>query len=53
MEALDYSKEMLDEAEKKGVYRKYIQADLSRPVDIEDNRYDAIVCVGTFTYGHV
>ncbi len=53
MDALDYSQEMLDEAERKGLYRKYIQADLSKPLDMPDNSYDAIVCTGTFTYGHV
>jgi predicted TPR repeat methyltransferase len=53
MDALDYSKEMLDEAEHKKVYRRHIQADLSKPLDIDANCYDAIVCTGTFTYGHV
>lgn len=53
MDALDYSKEMLDEAEKKQIYNKLMQADLSKALDIADNAYDAIVCVGTFTYGHV
>lgn len=53
MDALDYSQEMLDEAEEKGLYKRHIQADLSKPLDMEDNRYDAIVCTGTFTYGHV
>lgn len=53
MDALDYSQEMLDEAEKKNLYREHIQADMSRPLELEDNRYDAVVCTGTFTYGHV
>jgi predicted TPR repeat methyltransferase len=53
MDALDYSKEMLDEAGKKGVYEALIQADMSHPLDIKDNAYDAIVCTGTFTFGHV
>lgn len=53
IDALDYSKEMLDEAEKKGIYRDHMRADLSKPLDIKDNRYDAVICVGTFTYGHV
>jgi predicted TPR repeat methyltransferase len=53
MDALDYSQEMLDEAEEKGLYKRHIQADLSKPLAMEDNRYDAIVCTGTFTYGHV
>ncbi len=53
MDALDYSQEMLEEARTKKVYREHMQADLSKPLDIPDNAYDAIVCTGTFTYGHV
>jgi predicted TPR repeat methyltransferase len=53
MDALDYSQEMLDEAARKGLYQRHIQADLSKPLAMEDNRYDAVVCTGTFTYGHV
>lgn len=53
MDALDYSQEMLDEAERKNIYRRHLQVDLSKPLDIDDNFYDAIVCTGTFTYGHV
>lgn len=53
LEALDYSTEMLKEAEAKKIYSRHMQADLSRPLDISDNTYDAIVCTGTFTYGHV
>jgi len=53
MDALDYSREMLEEARDKKIYREHMQADLSKPLDIPDNAYDAIVCTGTFTYGHV
>lgn len=53
LDALDYSKEMLDLAQEKGVYRSCIHADLSAPLKMQDNTYDAIICVGTFTYGHV
>lgn len=53
MDALDYSKEMLDEAERKTIYQQHIQADLSKPLAIDKDQYDAIVCTGTFTYGHV
>lgn len=53
MDALDYSQEMLDEAERKKIYKRHMQVDLSKPLDIDDNFYDAIVCTGTFTYGHV
>lgn len=53
IDALDYSKEMLKESERKGIYRRHIQADLSKPLDMKTNYYDAVVCTGTFTYGHV
>jgi predicted TPR repeat methyltransferase len=53
IDALDFSREMLDEAQRKNIYRNHMQADLSKPLDIEDNRYHAVVCTGTFTYGHV
>jgi predicted TPR repeat methyltransferase len=53
IDALDYSKEMLAEAESKQIYKKVIHADLSKTLDINENTYDAIVCAGTFTYGHV
>lgn len=53
LDALDYSQEMLDEAERKKVYRRHTQADLSKPLSIDDDSYDAVVCTGTFTYGHV
>ncbi|GAB7023262.1 class I SAM-dependent DNA methyltransferase [Salidesulfovibrio brasiliensis] len=53
MDALDYSKEMLDIAEEKGVYDACFHADLSKPLEMKDNAYDAVICVGTFTYGHV
>ena len=53
IDALDYSREMLDEAAKKEVYDHLAQADLSKPLDYEDNAYDGVTCCGTFTYGHV
>jgi predicted TPR repeat methyltransferase len=53
MDGLDYSREMLDQAEKKDVYQELMQADLSKPLDIGDNAYGAVTCCGTFTYGHV
>lgn len=53
LDALDYSKEMLVEAGKKNVYHNLIQADMSQPLKIDDNAYDAVVCTGTFTFGHV
>lgn len=54
MDALDYSAEMLEEAKnKRDVYRDYLHVDLSKPLPMETDAYDAIVSAGTFTYGHV
>lgn len=53
IDGLDYSKDMLDVAATKGCYRELMQADLNGPLAIESDRYDATVCVGTFTTGHV
>ena len=44
---------MLEEAERKKIYNRHMQADLSQPLEIKDNQYEAVVCTGTFTYGHV
>jgi predicted TPR repeat methyltransferase len=53
IDGLDYSRDMLEVAAAKGCYRELMQADLNGPLDIESDRYDATVCVGTFTSGHV
>ena len=36
-----------------GCYKNLEQMDLNMPIKSKDNSYDAIMCVGTFTYGHV
>lgn len=53
MDALDYSQAMLDQAAAKKIYRSLIQADMKEPLALDDNAYDAVVCTGTFTYGHI
>lgn len=53
IDGLDYSQDMLDEAAEKKCYRRLLQADLNRPLDIPSDHYGATVCVGTFTTGHV
>ena len=35
------------------LYQNIYQVDLNQPINIPDNTYDAVTCVGTFTYGHV
>lgn len=53
IDGVDYSPDMLAEAEKKGVYTRLEEADLTGDLDIPSDRYDAVTCVGTFTLGHV
>ena len=35
------------------LYKKLLRADLNKPINSKDDTYDAIFCVGTFTFGHV
>ena len=53
LDAVDISGEMLDVAAAKGLYRRLIRADLTRPLDIADAQYGGFVSAGTFTHGHV
>lgn len=53
LDAIDISGEMLDVAGAKGLYRRRIRADLTRPLDIADAEYAGFVSAGTFTHGHV
>ncbi len=53
IDGIDYSAEMLEQAAATGLYDNLIEADLNTPVAISDRTYQGLVCVGTFTYGHV
>jgi len=48
----DLSQKLLDLVPK-GLYQKLSKVDLNKKIKIKDNFYDAIMCVGTFTFGHV
>ena len=48
----DLSQKLLDLVPR-GLYKKLDKVDLNKPIDDQDNTYDAIMCVGTFTFGHV
>ena len=48
----DLSQKLLDTVPKQ-LYQKLIKVDLNNPIDVKDNFYDATMCVGTFTFGHV
>lgn len=53
IDAMDYSSDMLGQARKKSVYEQLFQEDMNGKLDIPDDSYDAVICVGTFTYAHV
>ena len=48
----DLSQKLLDTIPK-NLYQKLIKIDLNKPININNNFFDAIMCVGTFTFGHV
>jgi len=50
---VDFSKEMIDRAHKKNVYKSLSLCDLTERLEFEDGSFDAIICAGTFTCGHV
>ena len=37
----------------KNLYKKLDKMDLNQTIRVQDNVYDAVMCVGTFTYAHV
>ena len=49
---VDFSQEMLDLVPK-NLYQRLELADLNKSLKYQNNIFDAIICVGTFTYGHV
>jgi len=50
---VDFSQEMLNIAMQKNVYQSLELVDLTKKIDYEDNLFDAVICAGTFTCGHV
>jgi len=52
IEGIDFSQNMLDLIPK-SIYKKIEKVDLNKPLKFETNMYDVVMCVGTFTYGHV
>ena len=53
VDAFDITPEMLLQAEAKGIYRNLILGDLTKPLQLPDAEYDAVISCGTFTHGHV
>ena len=48
----DFSEDMINQVPKK-IYKNLDLIDLNKPTKYSKNTFDAIICVGTFTYGHV
>ena len=48
----DLSQKLLDLVPAK-LYKKLEKIDLNKPINEKDNQYDSLMCVGTFTFGHV
>lgn len=53
LDGVDLSHGMLNIARSKGIYRQLEIADITRPLPFDPGSYGAVVCVGTFTAGHV
>ncbi|UPK92347.1 hypothetical protein LCI18_003282 [Fusarium solani-melongenae] len=53
LDGIDLSPGMLQVARRAGIYQSLNVADLSQRLDILDQAYDVVVCVGTLTQGHV
>ena len=52
IDGMDLSKKLLDLVPQ-GYYQNLDQVDLNKPIKIKNDTYDAVMCVGTFTFGHV
>ncbi len=48
----DLSQTLLDSVPK-NLYKKLNRIDLNQSIKVDDSFYDAVTCVGTFTYAHV
>ena len=48
----DLSQKLLDLVPK-NLYQNLSKVDLNKKIEVQDNAYDAVMCVGTFTFGHV
>ncbi len=52
IDGVDFSQNMLDLVPKE-IYKTIKKIDLNKPLKFKTNMYDVVMCVGTFTYGHV
>jgi len=51
-DGVDLSQKLLNLIPKE-LYKNLSKADLNKSINVNDNEYDAVLCVGTFTFGHV
>jgi len=52
IDGVDFSQNMLDLIPQ-DIYKKIEKVDLNKALKFKTNMYDIVMCVGTFTYGHV
>jgi len=52
IDGADFSQDMLNLIPK-NIYKALDKVDLNNPLKYKNNTYDVVICVGTFTYGHV
>ena len=52
-DGIDLNLTMLEHAEKRGIYRRLIHADLTQTLPVDSDSFDAVISSGTFTLGHV
>ena len=52
IDGADLSKKLLNLVPK-NYYKNLKQTDLNKPIKAANDQYDAVICVGTFTFGHV
>jgi len=52
IDGVDLSRDMINLIPK-GIYENLEVANLNKPLKCENHKYDVVMCVGTFTYGHV
>ena len=53
IDGVDVSTGMLEQARAKQVYRELVCADLTRRIPLQDECYDAALCIGSMGAGHV
>ena len=51
-DGVDLSQKLLDLVPN-GLYKNLSKTDLNKPLNISDNEYGSVLCVGTFTFSHV